>query len=290
MSFTAVKQYSDNVFRVMRYARPPVRGFSSGVKVGERTNEEKLDQSRIRARSTIIELALCNKWDYFITFTVSPDNFNRYELFPIARFLTQWLRDQRKQVGYEKLAYILVPEKHADGAWHFHGFMSGIPDCALSPFVRGIHPLDLVEGNYLNWGDLSARIGYCSLDPVRDQIRASFYCSKYFTKDILRNVSEVGCHMYYCSRGLLRAVPVGWCYESNSLFDNAIEHKTPFCDVGWMIHCDALLVLSNLDDINADALFPDQDNRVGAVEPDFEQMYINGFPLSTFYSPYGGVV
>lgn len=286
MSFYSISQYSDNVFRTVRYSRPPVRGFSSGVKKQDRANDEKLEQSRIRARKTIIELALCNNWDYFITFTVSPDKFDRYDLFPIINSLTQWLRDQRKQVGYEKLAYLLVPEKHIDGAWHFHGFMSGIPAYALSPFVRGIHPLDLVEGNYLNWRDLSAKFGYCSLDPVRDQIASAFYCSKYFTKDAFRNVTEIGSHMYYCSRGLLRAVPVGWCYESKPLFDNAIEHRTPFCDVGWMIDYDALLVISNLDDINADALFPDQENRVGPVEPDWEQLNINGFPLSSFYSPY----
>lgn len=286
MSFYSISQYSDNVFRTVRYSRPPVRGFSSGVKVGERSNDEKLEQSRIRARRTIIELALCNKWDYFVTFTISKEHFDRYELFPIVNTLTQWLRDQRKQVGYEKLAYILVPEKHKDGAWHFHGFMSGIPVDALSYFVRGIHPDDLVDGNYLNWRYLSARFGYCSLDPVRDQVRSAFYCSKYFTKDAFRNVTQIGSHMYYCSRGLLRAVPVGWCYESKPLFDNPIEHRTPFCDVGWMIDYDALLVISNLDDINAEALFPDQENRVGAIEPDFEQMHLSGFPLSSFYSPY----
>lgn len=286
MSFYSISQYSDNVFRTVRYTRPPVRGFSSGVAKQERTNEEKLEQSRIRARKTIIELALCNKWDYFVTFTISPEYFDRYELFPIVNTLTQWLRDQRKKVGYEKLAYILVPEKHEDGAWHFHGFMSGVSADALSLFVRGIHPLKLCNGVYLNWRDLSAKFGYCSLDPVRDQVKASFYCSKYFTKDILRNVSEIGRHMYYCSRGLLRSVPVGWCYESKSLFDNSIEHKTPFCDVGWMIGYDALLVISNLDDINAEAFFPDQDNRPGPIEPDWEQLNINGFPLSKFYSPY----
>lgn len=286
MSFYSVSQYSDNVFRTVRYTRPPVRGFSSGVKLADRTNDEKLEQSRIRARRTIIELALCNKWDYFVTFTISPEYFNRYELFPIVNTLTQWFRDQRKQVGYEKISYMLVPEKHADGAWHFHGFMSGIPSDALSPFVRGIHPLHLVESDYLNWRDLSAKFGWCSLGPVRDPVSCAFYCSEYFSKDAFRNVTEIGSHMYYCSRGLSRAQTVGWCYDSKPLFDNCIEHHTPFCSCGWMIDYDALLVISNLDDINAEALFPDQDNRVGEIEPDFEQMHLDGFPLSSFINPY----
>lgn len=285
VSFYTIRQYSDNVFRIIRYQSVPLRGFSHGVKGSERTNEEKLEESRLRAQRTIVEIALCNHWDYFVTLTVSPDHFNRYELLPIWSKLSQWFRDQRKQLGYENLSYMLVPERHEDGAWHFHGFMSGIPDHALSLFVSGIHPQRLCNGVYLNWRDLSVKFGYCSLDPVRDQVCSAFYCSKYFTKDRFRNVTEIGSHMYYVSRGLLRAQTVGYCYESKLLFDNSIEHKSVFCDVGWLLDVDCLSVISELDDICYIALDPSV-SKVVVVEPDFEQMSIDGFPLSTFYSPY----
>ena len=145
VSFYTIRQYSDYIFRIIRYPSVPLRGHSHGVKGSERSNEEKLEESRIRAQRTIIEIALCNHWDYFVTFTISPDRFNRHDLHSIWLKLSQWFRDQRKQLGYEDLSYMLVPEKHADGAWHFHGFMSGIPDHALSRFVRGIHPQRLVD-------------------------------------------------------------------------------------------------------------------------------------------------
>lgn len=289
MSFYTIRQYSDNVFRTIRYSSVPLRGFSHGVKVSERSNEEKLEASRLRAQRTIIEIALCNHWDYFVTFTISPDRFNRFDLDSIWGRMSQWFRDQRKQLCYENLSYMLVPEKHADGAWHFHGFMSGIPDHALSFFVSGIHPQHLCNGVYLNWRDLSAKFGFCSLDPVRDQVRSAFYCSKYFTKDRFRNVTEIGSHMYYVSRGLLRAQTVGYCYESKPFFDNSIEHKSVFCDVGWLLGVDVLTVITELDDYCCVALDPDI-KTVTVVEPDFEQLSIDGFPLSRFYNPYGGMV
>lgn len=285
MSFYTIRQYSDNVFRTIRYQSVPLRGFSHGVKGSERSNDEKLEESRLRAQRTIVEIALCNHWDYFVTLTVSPDNFNRYDLEPIWLKLSQWFRDQRKQFGYENLSYMLVPEKHGDGAWHFHGFMSGIPDHALSRFVRGIHPLRLVDGDYLNWRELSAKFGFCSLDPVRDQVRSAFYCSKYFTKDRFRNVTKIGSHMYYVSRGLFRAQTVGYCYEPKPLFENSIDHKSVFCDVGWLLDVDCLSVISELDDVCYISLDPSV-SKVLVVEPDFEQMSIDGFPLSSFYSPY----
>lgn len=289
MSFYTIRQYSDNVFRTIKYPSVPLRGFSHGVKGSERSNEEKLEESRLRAQRTIVEIALCNHWDFFVTLTVSPDKFNRYDLPSIWVHMAQWFRDQRKKLGYENLSYMLVPERHVDGAWHFHGFMSGIPDYAFSRFVPGIHPQYLVDGNYLNWPDLSFKFGFCSFDPVRDQVRSAFYCSKYFTKDRFRNVTEIGSHMYYVSRGLLRAQTVGYCYESKPLFDNSIDHKSVFCDVGWLLGVDCLSVIGELDDICFVAL-DSSVSSVTVIEPDFEQLFIDGFPLSRFYNPYGGMV
>lgn len=288
MSFYSVKEYSSVCYRTIRFPNMPYHAGPGGVKVKDRINDEKLEQSRIRARRTILEIALCNDWDFFVSFTVSPDNFDRYELFPIQNTLTQWFRDQRKKLGYENLAYALVPEKHEDGAWHLHGFMSGIPDSALSDFVPGIHPQKLVDKGYLNWGDLSYKFGFCSLGVLRDPIRAAFYCCTYFSKDAMKNVTAVGAHMYICSQGLRRCQQLGFSYGTNLVLDAQIQHNGIFCDVGWFFGTEHVYY-DCLDDWCTSPLF-DVPNVVGEIEADYEQCRIPDFPISSFYSPYGGIV
>lgn len=100
------------------------------------------------------------------------------------------------------MVYVLVPEKHQDGAWHLHGVIRGLPADAVSHFVRGVHPEKLVNGGFLNWDDYSSRFGYCSLGLVRDPVKVAFYLAKYITKDMGENIRRVGSHMYYASRGI----------------------------------------------------------------------------------------
>lgn len=287
MAFYSVKQYRLDVFRIVKFPQIPFRPGSSGVKVQERTNEEKLENNRTRARSNCLMLALCNDWEYFVNFTFSPDKFDRYDLFPIQNRLVQWFRDQRKKAGYENLAYLLVPEKHEDGAWHMHGFMSGIPASALSEFVAGIHPQKLVNKGYLNWGNLSHKFGFCSLDPIRDVTHAAFYCTKYFTKDRMRNVTDVGGHMYIRSQGLQTSSQLGYAYSSNMALDIKLTGQNAFCQHGWAYE-PITYFFGELDDWCVEPLFDEEELPILVEDPlpEYENMSIPGFPLSGYKSPY----
>ncbi|MFQ7854076.1 MAG: hypothetical protein ACLRIS_01925 [Flavonifractor plautii] len=46
---------------------------------------------------------------------------NRYDVREVTRHLNHWLDNQVRRKG---LAYVLVPERHKDGAIHFHGFFN----------------------------------------------------------------------------------------------------------------------------------------------------------------------
>ncbi len=43
-------------------------------------NDEKLDESIIRAKNKIFELAFCNPWQYFFTGTLNPKLYDRIDL------------------------------------------------------------------------------------------------------------------------------------------------------------------------------------------------------------------
>lgn len=192
---------------------------------------DRFEQSYCRSRSMVLQLALCNHWDYFVTITVDPVRFDRMDLDSLYKYLSQWIRDYRKKHGC-RFSYLLVPELHADRrAWHFHGFVSGLPENALCPFVHGLHPEHLIRNGFLNFPDLCSAIGYCSLSPVRDPVGSGMYIVKYITKEHAHD--DFYQHLYFCSRGLSRARPVFDCYVYNSDLERVLTNESDFCATGW---------------------------------------------------------
>lgn len=83
---------------------------------------KSFDRSVRRAKSRVRQLALANNFDYFVTLTLDPKKIDRYDPVVIVKKLSQWCNNMVKRYD---LTYILVPERHKDGALHFHGFFKG---------------------------------------------------------------------------------------------------------------------------------------------------------------------
>lgn len=83
--------------------------------------QESLERAMRRARTQVRDLALCTPFRYFVTLTLDQAKVNRYDMAAITRKLNRWLDNQVRRKG---LAYVLVPERHKDGAVHFHGFFN----------------------------------------------------------------------------------------------------------------------------------------------------------------------
>lgn len=79
-------------------------------------------RSRNRARAKLRRLALANGFTHFVTLTLDPAKIDRMDGKAITKALNTWLDNMVRRHG---LRYILVPERHKDGAFHFHGFMAG---------------------------------------------------------------------------------------------------------------------------------------------------------------------
>ena len=95
------------------------------------------------------------------------------------------------------MAYLLIPERHQNGAWHIHGLLAGIPMEDVTPFTwadvrAGRCPAKLVQGGYWNWPRFAGKYGFCSLGRVRSQERVAAYVAKYITKDLVRVAAEAG--------------------------------------------------------------------------------------------------
>lgn len=195
-------------------------------------NEVKLDSNFSRARSMVLQYALCNPWEYFFTGTLDKQKLDRYDLDTYASRLMQFIRDKRKKYD-AKFQVLLVPEHHKDGAWHIHGLVHGLPEPVLCPFSPPA-PRHLIKGGFLNWPDYQEKFGFCSLAPIRDPIATAYYITKYISKDIARRSQDLGKHLYFHSRPLQKAEKASDVYLYNPQLDECCYNDYDFCKTGMV--------------------------------------------------------
>lgn len=238
-----VTQFGGDLYKITQHygLRPyPVRG----PRAESKHSDVKLGSSVSRTRRLVLELALANDWDYFITMTLDQKKVDRFDLDAWHSKFQDWLKYRRKKYGW-KISYLLVPEQHGDGAWHCHGLIKGVMPLDLVPFsnmdkagyrTEDGHrlPRKLRDSDYLDWREYRQSFGFVSLGPLRSQQAASFYVSKYITKDLARCVSKCGKHMYWPSKGLNRPVKFGEFEDRNSYIDSLLVNKYEFCATGFV--------------------------------------------------------
>jgi len=196
-----IKQYNDDMYK-LTYCKMPIRraGFEvkTNLKRSRDVNDVKLSNNVARARAMVFEYALCNDFQYFVTLTLNKELQDRYDLKGYIKKLGQFIRNYRRDYGVD-IQYLLIPEKHKDGAWHMHGLIKGIPREHLS----------INKNGYMDWQAYSKRFGYISIDKIKDKEAVSKYITKYVSKsfdfDKEGGVTEKESKLYYCSRGLKKA-------------------------------------------------------------------------------------
>jgi len=118
-----------------------------------------------RARAKVRRLALANDFRWFVTLTLDQQRVDRYDAAAVVRKLNQWCSNQVKRKG---LRYILVPERHKDGALHFHGFFSDALEAVPSGHAdKAGHPIYNLPGWTLGftaaievYGDYAGAVAY----------------------------------------------------------------------------------------------------------------------------------
>ena len=88
---------------------------------GKKADGDNMQRSMRRARAKLRRLAMANSFEYFVTLTLDKTRIDRYDPKVIIKALNTWLDNMVRRNG---LRYILVPERHKDGALHFHGFFA----------------------------------------------------------------------------------------------------------------------------------------------------------------------
>ncbi|GEM_PF-5185568 len=144
-----------------------------------------------RSRSRVLQLAFNNRWDYFVTLTFDKDKIDRYDYKTICKSMLKFF-DNYKQRKSKDFKYMIIPEQHKDGAFHFHGYFAGVAPSDMQ----------LNEHGYLDFVPYRKKYGFCSISPIEDREKCAVYVSKYITKDMFNSVPPSGTHLYFASRGL----------------------------------------------------------------------------------------
>ena len=138
--------------------------------------EQRLSQSISRAKSTIFELAFCNEFSHFCTFTLDKEKVgDRYDLKNFRTKLAQFVRNKNRGRS-EPIKYLFVPEQHKDGAWHMHGLCSGLTSLDLREFTltenipKAIKKQIRRGEKVYNWDDYSKKFGFFTATEIKSHI------------------------------------------------------------------------------------------------------------------------
>lgn len=183
--------YNNNNFRIVRVKSCRNSGFEEIKKRNtfvDVNSEEIKRQSLSRTKRNIRELALCNDFEYFATFTVNSEKCDRYVLNDVQDKLKKILHKIKR--NNKDFAFLIITEKHKDGAFHFHGLIKGISDLYFN------------ENGYLSSKIFDNELGFNSFSKIKDYAKCCNYITKYITKDCIKNSHN---QIYISSRGLKKA-------------------------------------------------------------------------------------
>lgn len=241
-----IRCYGDYLYRVTKRLFNPNRvSVKDNKSEPSELPEGKFDSALSRAKNVVREVALCNRWEYFVTLTFDKEKWDRYSLGDRLKEFLQWVQNQNKYGS--RIRYVLVPEFHKDGAVHFHALMSGI-EVAPRPdwWPQSVNLKK--DGTYYDyWPAYSERYGYSAVERIHDPVAVGFYISKYITKSLGEAAAFKGVHTYYRSKGLQTSFHVGDLYHGSCSLDKVCKFSNSFysfgfckCDdIGYMVDmCD----------------------------------------------------
>lgn len=160
------------------------------------------ESARFSARNRFINKIKANPHlCYFFTGTFNARLQDRDNAKQLQARLTKFL--QRRGINY-----ILVPEQHKDGAWHFHGLFDGNVEPYLKDFdLTKRLPKRITNGikdgrEIFDFPDFQKTFGYVSIERVKSLDRVAVYVSKYLMKGFDNPDERAFYHRYFCSKGL----------------------------------------------------------------------------------------
>lgn len=207
------KEYPDMI-KVVIYKEPHIFTKSDGVK----RNREEVDNefysptisSLNRTKTLVRDIVLANDFELFCTFTFNPAKVDSMVFSKCWSKMSTWLHHQRnnsREKGIE-FKYLIIPEQHKSGRWHFHALISGYTSTLKDSkqITSSLRPI---------YNITSFRSGFTTAVAVDSKEGVSNYVTKYITKDFIKTFNQ---RRFFCSRNLTRPVKT----VNSSIFKNTL--------------------------------------------------------------------
>lgn len=242
------KIYSNGFTKIKKYSFDIIKGrcTKNNIHNGNSTDSqlEKYLKKRIKERrEKIVDISLCNSWEYFVTLTFDPNNKeyfpNGYDYSQATNLMKKWLNNQKHKNKH--MRYIIVQEfMKESGLVHFHGLFSCINwdlSIATNP-NKHFEPIIINGSQIYNLEDYD--FGFSTVSIIKDTSKVSHYISKYITKDLItlhnkkvfwhsRNLSIPKLEFKYINDSLINHLT-----NSNLLFYKSYDHLNSYIEVATM--------------------------------------------------------
>lgn len=186
-------------------------GYTSNYEREVDTNDN-ISRSKRRAKSHLLDYALCNNFACFVTLTLSSEKIDRTDYKAIVDKFSIWLDNRVRRKG---LKYVAVPELHRDGAIHFHVLCNDVLNVVDSGTVirpTGGKPVKQATAKKQGFRLADCRtvynitdwtLGFSTMYHTYGDVRA---VANYIVKYITKGEKKIGGRWYYSGGALLKPV------------------------------------------------------------------------------------
>ena len=237
--YSYAKIYPDFV-RIIKYRRSIIvdnfithsDGFTGYANEEQSHEWDWLEKSINRTKTKISDYVLCNKFSHFATFTFSPEKVkDRHDFVEMSALFRQWLNTEQKNHernhGF-KFKYLIVPERHKDGAWHFHALLENYQNaCAdfyssKNPFIT-VNEIKTAKRFAYRKYIVRYTLGRSEIAPIRDKTKMANYIKKYITKEL---ITEPNAKRFWASRNLERPEIIENLVSTNTKIPEKFKTQT----------------------------------------------------------------
>lgn len=163
-------------------------------KTGESVERKEIENEK-RAKQIVYDLARSNDWEWFITLTFNHE-INRFDYEECCKAM----RSYTQHLWYLGCSWIIVPEQHKNGAWHFHGLLAGPVKSVRAINAHTGQPLIDKHGREV-YNLIDYKAGFTTAVKVDGSPKVATYLTKYYTKEM---TIPKGKKRYWASRNLAR--------------------------------------------------------------------------------------